>query len=295
MSLRQALLFPFRKRARLPFLGLWQCLLCPVPLAAGVYLILIDEREIHSQVIMLVLFAVIATNVIWLHGYSVSVLRNVFDGSDRPPPVFSGEYLRDGIRLVFSTTYYTVAWALIAFVAVVAGTALQELLELLCPESNCTQLLNIMPMHEIETLLAWGLVFACLIFNISLKTAYDLGVARYAATGRLGALYEIKAHARIAGQNPRTWLPHLICQTVLAGLYLSLVKIAMETAQLIGRHTELITGQGPQALVMAAGAIWLLVTGYMSYWISSSHLFAQYTMRVGIGANPRKEKPKRVV
>lgn len=294
MSLRRALLFPFRNKTRLLLLALWQCLLCSTPLVFGLYLLLTEERGSLSQVITLVLFAFIATNVLWLHGYSVGVLRNIFDGNDRPPPVFLAEYLRDGIRLLFSTAYYSVLWALTAFVAIVAVAVLNKLVELLCPDITCKPLMSLIPIHELGTLLALGLVFACLIFKIILKTAYDLGVARYAAAGRLGALYELKAHATIARQNLRMWLWHLICQGILAGLYLLLAIIAVEIGHVLGRHTELTAGEGPQALAMTVGAILLLVTGYMSYWLSSSQLFAQYAMRTGIGANPRKQKPKRV-
>ena len=201
----------------------------------------------------------------WLNGYSVSVVRAVMNGIDTLPDIKLGVNLGEGFWLFLSSVWYmfaagVVCTALIFAVVVAAqvGSAVGGLAMLLA--------------------LILGLCFCALA-----GWAYFIGMARYAAEGSRGPLFQMLRNMRAARQNLGAGLRLILCFVALSIIY-SMVQ------GIVNGLLESLMG----ADIVVAAAITLAVYFFFNLFqhFSSQHLIAQYAMAVGVGARHADEQDK---
>ena len=191
----------------------------------------------------------------WFSGYSVDVVRAVMDGRDVLPAVEFGRNMRAGFTLFLSAVLYGLLFivylivvgllsnlgGLVVFAAVIAA------IPLLC-------------------LLGWG---------------YYIGMARYAAEGDPGAVFQILENMKTARANIGPGVSLVFFQLVLGFIY------NIGTRVLDGLING-IAGAGVLLTALVISAIVFFALNLFQHF-SAQHLIAQYAMRIGIdGAS----KPK---
>ncbi len=79
-------------------------------------------------------------------------------------------------------------------------------------------------------------------------------------------------------------------QTILLGLYGLLAYLVLQIGDAIIPPSTGDLGDDPVAVYWMAVAVPVFTLGYFFYWYSSTHLFAQYAIKIGIADGPRKRK-----
>lgn len=191
----------------------------------------------------------------WFSGYSVDVVRAVMDGRDVLPAVEFGRNMRAGFTLFLSAVLYGLLFivylivvgllsnlgGLVVFAAVIAA------IPLLC-------------------LLGWG---------------YYIGMARYAAEGDPGAVFQILENMKTARANIGPGVSLVFFQLLLGFIY------NIGTRVLDGLING-IAGAGVLLTALVISAIVFFALNLFQHF-SAQHLIAQYAMRIGIDS---ASKPK---
>ena len=192
----------------------------------------------------------------WISGYSVAVIRAVMDDPQGVlPAVEFGRNMRAGFTLFLSAVLYGLLFlvylivvgllsnlgGLVVFAAVIAA------IPLLC-------------------LLGWG---------------YYIGMARYAAEGDPGAVFQILENMKTARANIGPGVSLVFFQLVLGFIY------NIGTRVLDGLING-IAGAGVLLTALVISAIVFFALNLFQHF-SAQHLIAQYAMRIGIDS---ASKPK---
>ena len=150
------------------------------------------ESLLYVSVFGLVGSALVA--FIWLSGYSLDVIRRVYDGQSRLPVVNFVRNLSEGFMLLRSR----VLWG--AVLLFLFGL----LYENLRPDGNIR--------HALDGVLAAAFVLGALEFQVAM--------ARYAVESRVGAAYELIINLKTLFRNLRAFLGMIVCQIVLVVMYI---------------------------------------------------------------------------
>ncbi len=150
-----------------------------------------------ESLIYLSIFALFGTALIafiWLSGYSLEVIRHVYDGQSRLPAVHFGRNLAEGFMLLLSR----VLWG--AVLLFLFGL----LYEILRPDGNIR--------HALDGVLVAAFVLGAFEFQVAM--------ARYAVERRSGTAFELITNLSTVFQNMRAFFGMICCQIVLIVIYI---------------------------------------------------------------------------
>ena len=206
MSLRRALLFPFRNPAKVLTIALAQSLLI-------FSLVMVSHRSYRVQLpgdlaalVNVVVFVISLVDIIWLHGYAVAVLRSLIQDYYSPPAVDFFRNMREGVKLIAATLVYAlpifIGFAIVVIIFNNLGT----------PGTTGYN-------YDAMTVIFMTILFVHFATKFFARTVYDVGVARFAANGYSSSIVEIGTNASILRKNFRAFLSYELRQAVLLALY----------------------------------------------------------------------------
>ena len=226
----------------------------------------------------LAIFLIFVIDIVWLHGYSVAVVRSLIQGYDSPPPVAFAKNMREGGWLVLSSLIYAVP------IFVLFGAVVQVINIVGIPYYGGTR------NYTAASVLFIAILAVHFALKLLARTVYDVGVARYAANDYSSSLFELGTNASILRKNIRSIFFHEFRQAILLGVYGLLAYLVVQIGDAIISPSTGEFGDDPVATMWAAVAVPVFTLGYLSYWYSSAHLFGQYAISIGIVDSPRKRK-----
>lgn len=192
--------------------------------------------------------------MIWLHGYSVAVIRSVFHGIYAPPVAKLRINLREGGWLVVATLVYG------APILLLFGAAVETINSISFLDSEGSY------NYQSASVVLVTLLVAHFALKFSAHAVYDIGVARYANNDCRESLFEFNTNFSIFRKNARAFLQQELRQLLLLGLYGYLANLALSWMVV---------------------AVQVFTLGYLLYGYPSLHLFAQYATNIGIVGEPR--------
>ena len=198
------------------------------------------------------LIVVAVVSGFWLSGYSVEVIRSIWNEVEYMPDIDFGRNLKDGFHLFLSSVAY---WILFVVLLAVETIVLQVTGSL----------------GAINALLVIVAVAVTVITGAVMGWAYFAGMARFAAEGDHRAVYQIRRNMRIARGN---W-------TNGAGLLVYMIALSIIYGVVRGIVDGIFGG------VMGMLGITLSIVIYYVFNLmqhfSTQHLIAQYAVQIGIG------------
>ena len=225
----------------------------------------IGESEAMGGTAVLGVLGVVVVAVIsgfWISGYSVEVIRSIWSEVEFMPDINFGQNLKDGFYLFLSSVAY---WLLFIVLLVAETIVLQATGSL----------------GAINALLVIAAVAVTVVAGAVMGWAYFVGMARFAAQGERGVLYEVRRNMRIAGDN---W-------TNGAGLLVYMILLSIIYGIVLGIVDGVFGG--------VAGMLGITLSVVIYYFFnlmqhfSTQHLIAQYAVQIGIGGEahePGKDK-----
>ncbi len=195
----------------------------------------------------------------WISGYSVDVIRSVMAGQDALPAVEFGKNVRAGFTLFLSAVLYGLLFIL--FLAVVG------------------LLVNLL--GGIASLLAFIAVIAAIPLMFLMGWGYYIGMARYAAEGDGGVVFQIMENMKTARGNLGPSVSLVLFQIILNVIY----NIG---ARLFDGILDGITGSDVMTALAVSAIVFFALNLFQHF--SGQHLIAQYAMRIGIGGQSPKDK-----
>ncbi len=202
----------------------------------------------------------------WISGYSIAVIRSIWDDVEFMPDVDFGRNVKDGFYLFLSSVAY---WILFVVLLVVEWIILQVTGS----------------MGAINALLVIVAVALTVVIAAVMGWAYFVGMARYAAEGDHRAAFQIRRNMGVAREN---W-------TNGAGLLVYMIALSIVYG-IIRAIVEGIFGGIFGGLAGMLGITLTIVIYYvfnLMQHFSTQHLIAQYATQIGIGGeeyNPGKDK-----
>ena len=193
----------------------------------------------------------------WFSGYSVDVVRAVMAGRDVLPAVEFGRNMRAGFMLFLSAVLY----GLLFIVYLIAVGLLSNL----------------------GGLIVFIAAIAAIPFLFVMGWGYYIGMARYAAEGDSGAVFQIWRNMKTARANIGPGVSLVFFQIVLGFIY------NIGTRVLDGLING-ITGSGGVLLTALVISVIVFFALNLFQHFSAQHLIAQYAMRIGIGGAGPKDK-----
>ena len=278
MNLRQALVFPIQSPARVLVIVLTQTVLWFTLPVISHYLYRFREQGSFALYINILIFIVFLLDVIWLHGYSVAVIRSIFAGLDAPPAVDLRTNMREGGWLLVATLVYGTP------IFLLFGAAVHTINQI-----NFSYPTGSYNYQAVSTVFITILVghFA---LKFLARITYDIGVARYASNEYRESVFEISTNFSILKKNKRTAVLHEFRQALLLALYALLAYVAIQIGNAIIPTPTGDILDDPIAFNWTVVAVLVFALGYLLYLMSSLHLFAQYAIKIGITREPRKHK-----
>ncbi len=221
-----------------------------------------EEMGATPAIGFLGLIVVAVVSGFWISGYSVAVIRLIWQGVEYMPDIEFSRNLKDGFYLFLSSVAY---WILFIGLLVVEAIVL-----------TATGSLGV-----INALLVIVAVPATIVAVAVMGWAYFVGMARFAAEGDHRAVYQIRRNMGIARDN---W-------TKGAGLLLYLIALSL----IYGIVSAIVDGifGGVMGMLGITLSIVIYYTFNLMQHFSTQHLIAQYAVRIGIGGDeyePGKEK-----
>ena len=221
-----------------------------------------EEMGVTPAIGFLGLIVVAVFSGFWISGYSIQVIRLIWQGVEYMPEIEFSRNLKDGFYLFLSSVAY---WILFIGLLAVGAIVLKA-----------TGSLGV-----INALLAIVAVPATIVAVAVMGWAYFVGMARYAAEGDHRAVYQIRRNIGIARDN---W-------TKGAGLLLYLIALSL----IYGIVSAIVDGifGGVMGMLGITLSIVIYYTFNLMQHFSTQHLIAQYAVRIGIGGDeyePGKEK-----
>ena len=195
----------------------------------------------------------------WISGYSVDVIRSVMAGQDALPAVEFGKNVRAGFTLFLSAVLYGLLFIL--FLAVVG------------------LLVNLL--GGIASLLAFTAVIAAIPLMFLMGWGYYIGMARYAAEGDGGVVFQIMENMKTARSNLGPSVSLVLFQIILNVIY----NIG---ARVFDGILDGITGSDVMTALAVSAIVFFALNLFQHF--SGQHLIAQYAMRIGIGGQGPKDK-----
>ena len=214
----------------------------------------IGEPEPMGVVPWLGVFGLIVVAVVsgfWISGYSVEVIRSIWNDVEFMPDIDFGRNLKDGFYLFLSSVIY---WVLFIILLAVETIVLQATGSL----------------GAINALLVIAAVAVTVITAAVMGWAYLVGMARFAAEGDHRVVYQIRPNMRIARQN---WtngaglLVYMIILSIIYGIFRGIV--------------DGIFGGVEGMLGITLSLVIYYVFNLMQHF-STQHLIAQYAVQIEI-------------
>ena len=193
----------------------------------------------------------------WFSGYSVDVVRAVMAGQDVLPAVEFGRNMRAGFTLFLSAVVYGL---LFIIYLIVVGL-----------------------LSNLGGLFVFIAAIAAIPFLFVMGWGYYIGMARYAAEGDSGAVFQIWRNMKTARANIGPGVSLVFFQIVLGFIY------NIGTRVLDGLING-ITGSGGVLLTALVISVIVFFALNLFQHFSAQHLIAQYAMRIGIGGAGPKGK-----
>ena len=211
------------------------------------------------------LIVVAVVSGFWISGYSVEVIRLIWQGVEYMPDIEFSRNLKDGFYLFLSSVAYWILFIGLLAVEAIVLTATGSL-------------------GAINALLAIVAVPVTIVAIAVMGWAYFVGMARFAAEGDHRAVYQIRRNMGIARDN---W-------TKGAGLLLYLIALSI----IYGIFRAIVDGifggvLGATAMLGITLSIVIYYVFNLMQHFSTQHLIAQYAVQIGIGGgeyDPGKEK-----
>ena len=193
----------------------------------------------------------------WFSGYSVDVVRAVMAGRDVLPAVEFGRNMRAGFMLFLSAVLYG-----LLFVVYLIAVGL---------------------LSNLGGLIVFIAAIVAIPFLFVMGWGYYIGMARYAAEGDSGAVFQIWRNMKTARANIGPGVSLVFFQIVLGFIY------NIGTRVLDGLING-ITGSGGVLLTALVISVIVFFALNLFQHFSAQHLIAQYAMRIGIGGSGPKDK-----
>ena len=207
------------------------------------------------------LIVVAVVSGFWLSGYSVEVIRSIWNEVEFLPDIDFGRNVKDGFYLFLSSVAY---WVLLIVLFVAEMIVFQATSSL----------------GAINALVAIIAVPVTVIAIAFMGWAYFVGMARFAAEGDHRAVYQIRRNIRLARAN---W-------TSGAGLLIYMVVLSIIYGVFRG-IVDGIFGGVAGMLGITLSIVIYYVFNLMQHF-STQHLIAQYAVQIGIDGDDEKGKGK---
>ncbi len=188
----------------------------------------------------------------WISGYSVEVIRSIWNEIGYMPGIDFGRNLKDGFYLFLSSVAY---WILFIVLLVVETIVLQATSSL----------------GAINALLVIVGVAVTIITGAVMGWAYFVGMARFAAEGDHRAAYQIRRNMGIARAN---W-------TKGAGLLVYMIALSIIYGAIRTMVDGVFGGVAGMLGITLSVVIYYLFN--LMQHFSTQHLIAQYAVQIGIG------------
>lgn len=240
------------------------------PLLAEIYDLDPDEYVIGESepmgatplIGLLGLVVVAVVSGFWISGYSVAVIRSIWDEVEYMPDINVGQNLKDGFYLFLSSVVY---WVLFAVLLAVEAIVLRV-----------TGSMGVINM--IAVLAAIIVTVGAIAF---MGWGYFVGMARFAAEGDRGVVFQVSQNMKIARKN---W-------TNGAGLVFYMIMLSIIYGVVRGIVDGVLGGVAGMLGITLSVVIYY-VFNLMQHF-STQHLIAQYAVQIGIGGeeyDPGKDK-----
>ena len=274
MSFSDAFRYPFQNFARVLSIVLMMTIAFAVfiglllnshdwsPLIAQIYDLdpneyLIGEPQALGAAPLIGVVGVIVVAVVsgfWLSGYSIEVIRTVWNEIEYLPDIEFGRNVKDGFYLFLSSVAY---WILLIALMVVEMILFQATSSL----------------GAINALVAIVAVPLTIVAIALMGWAYFVGMARFAAAGDHRAVYQIRRNIRLARANWTSGgglLIYMIVLSIIYGVFRGIV--------------DGIFGGVAGMLGITLSIVIYYVFNLMQHF-STQHLIAQYAVNIGIGGD----------
>ena len=194
------------------------------------------------------LFGAALIAFIWLSGYSLDVIRHIYDGQSRLPAVHFGRNLAEGFMLLLSR----VLWG--AVLLFLFGL----LYEILRPDGNIR--------NALDTVLVAAFVLGALEFQVAM--------ARYAVESRFGAAYELITNLTTLFRNLRAFFGMIGCQIVLIVIYIipANAAVGLVSPRYIGSR------ENDYLIVIGLACVCLMLSLLQHF--SSLHLLSRFARKI---------------
>ena len=202
----------------------------------------------------------------WFSGYSVEVIRSIWQGVEYMPDIEFSRNLKDGFYLFLSSVAYWILFIGLLAVEAIVLTATGSL-------------------GAINALLAIVAVPVTIVAIAVMGWAFFVGMARFAAEGDHRAVYQIRRNMGIARDNWTKGAGLLLYMIALSIIY-GIVRAIVDA--IVGGIFGGVTGMLGITLSIVIYYIFNLTQHF-----STQHLIAQYAVQIGIGGDeydPGKEK-----
>ena len=207
-----------------------------------------SEGESLLYVSVFSLFGAALVAFIWLSGYSLDVIRHVYDGQSRLPAVHFGRNLAEGFMLLLSR----VLWG--AVLLFLFGL----LYEILRPDGNIR--------HALDGVLAAAFVLGALEFQVAM--------ARYAVESRFGAAYELITNLKTLFRNFRAFVGTIVCQIVL------IVMTIIPANAVVGLVSPRYVGSRENDYLIVIGLACVCLMLSLLQHFSSLHLLSRFARKI---------------
>jgi len=201
----------------------------------------------------------------WISGYSVEVIRSIWNDGELMPDIDFGRNLKDGFYLFLSGVAY---WIL--FIVLVAA-------ELVVIQATGS-------LGAIQALLVIAGIAATVIALAVMGWAYFVGMARFAVEGDHRAAYQIRRNIRIARENWTKGAKLMVYMILLSIIYGAIRSV-------VDGVFGGVFGGGAGMLGITLSIVTYYIFNLMQHF-STQHMIAQYAVQVGIGDGYDPDKDK---
>lgn len=215
----------------------------------------IGESETQGATALLGVVGLIVVAVIsgfWLSGYSIEVIRSIWQDVEYMPDIDFGRNLKDGFYLFLSSVAY---WILFGLLLLVEAIVLRI--------TGSLGLINMIAML--------AAIIATLVALAVMGWAYFVGMARFAAEGDRGVVFQFGQNMRVARENWTKGASLLLYMIVLSIIY-----------GIIRGIVDGIFGGVVGMLGITLSIVIYYVFNLMQHF-STQHLIAQFAVQIGIG------------
>ena len=198
------------------------------------------------------LLVVAALSGFWISGYSVEVLRSIWNEAEYLPAIEFARNLKAGFYLFLSSVMYGALFIALLVVEILLLQATSSL-------------------GAISALLGIAAVAVTAMTVAVMGWAYLVGMARFAAEGDHRAVYQIRRNMLAARHNWKKGVGLLVYMIVLSIIYNSIRSVV-----------DGVFGGAAGMLGITLSIVLYFFFNLMQHF-STQHLIAQYAVQIGIG------------